>query len=97
MKQHIGSNIKDVIKFFEFKEIIGEFTLVLKGIVKAKSHTFDPVLIKKRDLNDLINAGFKSFSSFKIFSKKKDLKRAKFIIYIRLINKYNTMSLILKK
>ena len=30
-EEHIGSNIGEVLKYFEFREIIGEFTLVLSG------------------------------------------------------------------
>ena len=31
-EEHIGNLIlNDVLKYFEFKEIIGEFTLVIKG------------------------------------------------------------------
>ena len=74
-EEHIGSNIKEVQEFFEFKEIIGEFTIVLKGVVKGKSHTFDPILIKK-DLNDLINAGLSLSAASKYLAKKKDLKKS---------------------
>ena len=35
-EEHIGNNIDDVIRFFEDKEILGEITIVIKGIKKKK-------------------------------------------------------------
>ena len=46
-EEHIGSNIREVIKYFEFKEIIGEFTLVLKGNTREKKSKLDSISIKK--------------------------------------------------
>ena len=35
-EEHIGNNINQVIEFFEDKEVIGEITIVIKGIKKQK-------------------------------------------------------------
>ena len=35
-EEHIGNNINNVIEFFKDKEIIGEITIVIKGIKKRK-------------------------------------------------------------
>ena len=52
----ILDQILEVIKYFEFKEIIGEFTLVLKGNTREKKSKLDSISIKQ-ELNELINAG----------------------------------------
>ena len=36
-EEHIGNNIDEVIEFFKDKEIIGEITIVIKGIKKKKN------------------------------------------------------------
>ena len=75
-EEHIGSNIKEVLKYFELKEVIGEFTIVLKGINKEKQSEFDPISIKK-DLNELINAGLSLSAASKYLAKKKNLTKSK--------------------
>ncbi len=46
-EEHIGNNINEVLDFFEGKIIIGEITVVIKGINKTKKQDFDEKLIKK--------------------------------------------------
>ena len=60
------------------KDIIGEITIVIKGI-KKKNLNQDKLIIKK-DLNDLINAGLSLSAASKYLAKKNGLKKAKFII-----------------
>ena len=74
-EEHIGSNLKEVLKYFESKEIIGEFTIVIKGIKKEKNSEFDPILIKE-DLNELINAGLSLSAASKYLAKKKNLRKS---------------------
>jgi len=64
-EEHVGNNINEVIEFFKDKEIIGEITIVLKGIKKAELN-IDKLTVKK-DLHDLINAGLRSFLEFMEF------------------------------
>ena len=73
-EEHVGNNINEVIEFFKDKEIIGEITIVLKGIRK-KDLKIDKLTIKK-DLNDLINAGLSLSAASKYLAKKNGLKKS---------------------
>jgi len=73
-EEHIGNNIYDVIDFFKDKEIIGEVTIVLKGIKKGDSNV-DKFTIKK-DLNNLINAGLSLSAASKYLANKNGMKKS---------------------
>ena len=73
-EEHIGNNIDDVIKFFSDKEIIGEITIVVKGIKKENSN-IDKSTIKK-DLHYLINAGLSLSAASKYLAKKNGIKKS---------------------
>ena len=77
-EEHIGKNINMVLDFFEGKSIIGEITIVIKGIEKTKKTDFDKAQIKK-ELHALINAGLSLPSASKYLAKKENLPRK--IIY----------------
>jgi len=73
-EEHIGNNINDVIEFFEGKEIIGEITIVVKGVSK-KELDIDKLTIKK-DLNHLISAGLSLSAASKYLAKKNGIKKS---------------------
>ena len=73
-EEHIGHKIDEVIEFFEDKEVIGEITIVLKGI-KGRSINHDKSTIKK-DLNELIKAGLSLSAASKYLAKKNGLKKS---------------------
>ncbi len=73
-EEHVGNNIKDVLEFFKEKDIIGEITIVVKGIKKADLN-FDKFTIKK-DLQDLMNAGLSLSKASKFLAKKNGLKKS---------------------
>jgi len=73
-EEHIGNNINEVIEFFKDKDIIGEITIVLKGI-KGSSINHDKSTIKK-DLNELIKAGLSLSAASKYLAKKNGLKKS---------------------
>jgi len=73
-EEHIGNNINDVIKYFDDKEIIGEITIVLKGIQKGDLN-IDKLTIKK-DLNFLTNAGLSLSAASKYLAKKNGIKKS---------------------
>ena len=73
-EEHVGNNINDVIKYFEDKDVLGEITIVVKGIKKRES-TPDRFNIKK-DLNDLINAGLSLSAASKYLAKRNGLKKS---------------------
>ena len=73
-EEHIGNNIKDVICFFEEKEVIGEITIVLKGIPKKTNLEFNLSKLKN-ELHDLIQAGLSLSAASKYLAKKYGLKK----------------------
>ena len=74
-EEHIGNNINEVIEFFNNKNVIGEITIVLKGINKKRDLNIDKFCIKK-DLNDLINAGLSLSAASKYLAKKNGVKKS---------------------
>ena len=75
-EQHIGDNIDEVIGFFKDKEVIGEITVVIKGINKSKNNSeFDSFEIKK-DLNDLTKAGLSLTAASKYLAKKNNIAKS---------------------
>ena len=74
-EEHIGSNINEVSELFKDKEVIGEITIVIKGINKQKDFNLDKFIIKK-DLNDLINAGLSLSAASKYLAKKNGIKKS---------------------
>ena len=77
-EEHIGNNINDAIKFFKEKEVIGEITLVIKGICKEKNQAINKLDLK-RDLKELTNAGLSLSAASKYLAKKYGIKKS--IIY----------------
>ena len=72
-EEHIGNNIDEVINFFNDKDILGEITIVVKGI---KRDLVPDKLIIKKDLNDLISAGLSLSAASKYLAKKNGLKKS---------------------
>ena len=77
-EEHICSNISEVIKIFENKKIIGEFTIVISGTTIVRKSSFDEIKIRK-DLHELVAAGLSLSAASKYLSKKE--KISKNIIY----------------
>ena len=76
-EEHIGNNIKQVIDYFEGKEIKGEITVVIKGKDKIKQKLkFDEDELKK-ELNDLINAGLSLSKASAYLAKKNSITKNK--------------------
>jgi len=73
-EEHVGNNIYNVIEFFRDKDIIGEITIVIKGIKKTDFNP-DKSIIRK-DLNDLLNAGLSLSAASKYLAKKNGLKKS---------------------
>ena len=74
-EEHIGNNIENVISFFEGKEVIGEITIIIRGINKKGGSEFNLSDLKK-ELNDLIKAGLSLSSASKYLAKKYSLKKS---------------------
>ena len=73
-EEHVGNNINNVMEFFRDKDIIGEVTIVLKGIEKRDLNP-DKFIIKK-DLNDLIHAGLSLSEASKYLARRNGLKKS---------------------
>ena len=74
-EEHVGYNINEVIEYFRDKDVIGEITIVLKGINKKRDFNHDKLIIKK-DLNDLIKAGLSVSAASKYLAKKNGFKKS---------------------
>jgi len=73
-EEHVGNNINNVIEFFRDKDIIGEITIVIKGIRKTDLNPNKSII--KTDLKDLINAGLSLSAASKYLAKKNGLKKS---------------------
>ncbi len=73
-EEHVSNNINNVMEFFKDKEIIGEITIVIKGISKRNFNPNKSII--KKDLNDLINAGLSLPAASKYLAKKNGLKKS---------------------
>ncbi len=73
-EEHICNNINNVIEFFKDKDIIGEITIVIKGIKKTDFNPNKSII--KKDLNDLISAGLSLSAASKYLAKKNGLKKS---------------------
>ena len=75
-EEHIGKNINEVLSFFEGKEILGEITVVIKGIKKTdKNYELDKRVLK-RELNELIDAGLSLSAASKYLARKNTLTKS---------------------
>ena len=74
-EEHIGNNINQVISFFKDKEVIGEITIVIKGIQESKNLNLNNLSLKK-ELKDLIQAGLSLSEASKYLAKKNGLKKS---------------------
>ncbi len=75
-EEHIGNNIDQVINYFVDKEVMGEITIVIKGIKETNTtHSYDEFAIKK-ELYGLVEAGMTLPSASKYLAKKNNLKKS---------------------
>ncbi len=74
-EEQIGNNVDMVINFFGEKEVIGEITVVIKGINKKQKLNFDEFQIRS-ELKELINAGLTLSAASKYIAKKNNLTKS---------------------
>ena len=74
-EEHIGNDINDAIKSFEEKEVKGEITIVIKGIVKSKGQDLIESELK-RELKELLDAGLSLSSASRYLAKKTGHKKS---------------------
>ena len=77
-EEHVCNKIESIIGFFKDKEVIGEITIVIRGIQKEKNEEISKSDLKK-DLYELTNAGLSLSAASKYLAKKHGIKKS--IIY----------------
>ena len=77
-EKHIGSNIDEVITYFEKEEVLGEFTIVLKGINADSKDEMNKSILRE-ELYELTNAGLSLSAASKYLAKKNNISKS--IIY----------------
>ena len=73
-EEQTNNKIDNIIDIFKNREIIGEITIVLKGLEKSNQTEFNESKLKK-ELNELINAGLSLSAASKYLAKKKNLTK----------------------
>ena len=74
-EEHIGNNVDEVLDFFEDREILGEITVVIKGINREIQNSELNKHSLKEELNDLINAGLSLSAASKYLAKKNNISK----------------------
>ena len=75
-EEQIGNTVDMVINFFADKEVIGEITIVIKGINKKQKLNFDEFQIRS-EIKELINAGLTHSAASKYIAKKNNLAKSR--------------------
>ena len=78
VEKYRPNTIDNVIEFFKEKDIIGEITIVIKGINKKRDLELSKSNLKQ-ELNELVNAGLSLSAASKYLAKKNGIKKS--IIY----------------
>ena len=74
-EEHIGFTIDEVIDYFDKKNVLGEFTIVVKGKTYTKNQNIDEMALRK-ELNELIKAGLSLSAASSYLAKKKNLTKS---------------------
>ena len=77
-EKHIGSNIDEVIRYFENEKVLGEFTIVVKGISNDSNNEMNKLILRE-ELYELTNAGLNLSAASKYLAKKNNISKS--IIY----------------
>jgi len=75
-EEHIGKNLNEVIDYFQGKDVLGEFTIVIKGEDKKKNVLGFSQIELRKELNDLINAGLSLSQASKYLAKKNNMSKS---------------------
>ena len=74
-EEHVGDTLDEVLEFFENKKILGEITLVIKGINKTEQNPEFQGLYLKTEIDELIEAGLSFSAAAKYLAKKNNLSK----------------------
>ena len=73
-EEHINNTIDRVISNLKDREVLGEITVVIKGLENNKNEVFDKSILKK-ELYELISAGLSLSAASKYLAKKNNLTK----------------------
>tara|TARA_Y100001978_G_scaffold59027_1_gene53224 strand:+ start:18291 stop:19157 length:867 start_codon:yes stop_codon:yes gene_type:complete len=73
-EEHINTDIASAINIFKDKQILGEFTLLIKGKIKTNNYIFEEDLLRQ-ELKDLIEAGLSLSAASKYIAKRYNLSK----------------------
>ena len=73
-EEQINNKVDNIIDIFNHREIIGEITIVIKGLEKSNLVEFNKSNLKK-ELEELIDAGLSLSAASKYLAKKKNLTK----------------------
>ena len=74
-EEQIGNNVDDVIKYLEGSEVLGEITVVIKGVEILEQKTSIDRLELKKDLIALTNAGLSLSQASKYLANKNKISK----------------------
>ena len=78
-EENVGNNINEVNEYYKDKDVLGEITLVIKGVNKKNETLIYNEFQLKKELDELIKAGLSLSQASKYLAKKKKLKKS--VIY----------------
>ena len=78
-EEHIGDSINEVIEYLKEKEVIGEITIIIKGIKKPNKVQEYNKYELRMELIELINAGLSLSKASKYLAKKNKISKS--VIY----------------
>tara|TARA_B100000886_G_scaffold208994_1_gene144645 strand:- start:798 stop:1448 length:651 start_codon:yes stop_codon:yes gene_type:complete len=73
-EEHMGNNINEVIDKIKDKAIMGEITVLIRGLNNSKNKDIN-LIILKNELNELIKAGLNLSSASKYLAKKNGIPK----------------------
>ena len=73
-EQHIGQNVDELIEIFKKNEPKGEFTILIKGVLRKKNSIIDDSLLRE-ELHELVSLGLTLPSASKYLAKKHNLSK----------------------
>ena len=74
-EEHVGQNLNEVINHFENREILGEFTIVVKGIDIDTNKEINSLILRE-ELCELIKAGLSLSAASKYLAKKNNIPKS---------------------
>tara|TARA_A100001388_G_C28763168_1_gene499025 strand:+ start:1532 stop:2395 length:864 start_codon:yes stop_codon:yes gene_type:complete len=75
-EENISLRVNEAIDFFKEKEVLGEITIVIKGISNTKDSRFNESHLRK-ELHELVDAGLSLSAASRYLAKKENITKSK--------------------